>query len=66
MKDEIEEDDYVTFNEGYETLKEYFRQGPLKVIRIENNTLDYTGGKFVFVEYAGAEKGFYINALKKF
>lgn len=57
--------DYVTFKEGFEHLKKYFKHGPLKVLRIEDNTLTYTGGKFVFVEYAGAENGFYINALKK-
>lgn len=62
----IEVGDCVTYREGYDHLKDYFKHGPLKVLRIEDNTLSYTGGKFVFVEYAGAEKGFYINALKKF
>lgn len=64
-KGDLEAGDFVTFKEGFEHLNKFFKHGPLKIIRIEDNTLSYTGGKFVFVEYAAGEKGFYLNALKK-
>jgi hypothetical protein len=61
----IEVGDCVTNKESFANLNSYFIYGPLEVIRIEDNTLDYTGGKFIFVKYAGMEHGFYLNAVKK-
>jgi len=56
--------DRVTSNKFYD-LDKYFYDGSRKVLRIDENGLKYTGGAFVFVEYAGKEQGFYFNALKK-
>jgi hypothetical protein len=63
--DWIEVGNCVTNRESFANLNSYFIDGPLEVIRIEDNTLAYTGGKFVFVKYAGAEQGFYLNAVIK-
>jgi len=65
---EIAVGDRITSNGYYPSLKDYFRNGPLTVTRIEPlATYDtHIGGKFVFAkDENGKEFGFYINGLKK-
>lgn len=55
--------DYVTSNERY-NLKEYFNNGPLKVVEIKSAP-QYAGGACVMVFFFGKEVGFYLNGIKK-
>lgn len=62
--DEIVVGDFITHRPEVHGLENYFKHGPLKVIRIEDGP-KYAGGKFIIVDWAGTEQGFYLNAVKK-
>lgn len=62
---EITSGDMVISNGRYPNLmREFFYNGPLKVVRVEDGP-GYAGGKFVYVEYGLQERGLYINGIKK-
>lgn len=62
--DEIAVGDHITNKSEVHGLETYFKRGPLKVIRIDDGPR-YAGGKFIIVDWAGTEQGFYLNAVKK-
>lgn len=64
MSAEIVAGDYITNRSEAHGLETYFKNGPLKCIRIDDGP-EYAGGKFVIVDWAGSEQGFYLNAVKK-
>jgi hypothetical protein len=62
--EEIAVGDRVTIKPEFHGLETYFKNGPLRVIGIEEGP-KYAGGKFIIVDWAGTEQGFYLNAVKK-
>lgn len=62
--EEIAVGDFVTNRPEVHGLENYFKSGPLKVIRIDEGP-KYAGDKFIIVDWAGTEQGFYLNAVKK-
>lgn len=62
--DEIMVGDHISNRSEVHGLETYFKRGPLKVIRIDEAPI-YAGGKFIIVDWAGTEQGFYLTAVKK-
>lgn len=62
---EIRTGNFIVSNGKYTEVDKFFSNGPREVIKIEDNSLPYTGGKFVFIYYYGQYVGLYINGVKK-
>lgn len=64
---EIKAGDWVANTKEYQNLDHNFKRGPLRVLRVEENTLNYAGNAFVYVkDERGKEHAFYIIALEKY